>query len=371
MNRWRVLIAAAIMAVIGAPVLADAPLVSPRPAPRPQAAPVEAQAVDALIESVAAAAAAPSPDAPIAQIPATPGLLPIEVELAVARAEEQAQTGARAPAPASDSPPAMALNVQPVAVLSPGPAEIRPVARPTAQDLARAALRAQRPRARPEQVMRAALPPGDSPSVSPRPERRPANFHRVAAASAAAAARATEPRALSRGGSVCGVREIRGEALAPITSRVAGCGVAAPVRVREVAGIGLTMPATIDCTTAKALNRWVKEGVIPAVGRRGGGLAQIKVIAHYSCRTRNNKPGAKISEHGKGHAVDIAGVILKNGVAITVLEAWRGRNSAVVKAMHRSACGIFGTVLGPDGDRYHQDHLHLDTARYRGGAYCR
>jgi hypothetical protein len=27
--------------------------------------------------------------------------------------------------------------------------------------------------------------------------------------------------------------------------------------------------------------------------------------------------------------------------------------------------------LGPDADRYHQDHFHLDTASHRSGPYCR
>jgi len=28
-------------------------------------------------------------------------------------------------------------------------------------------------------------------------------------------------------------------------------------------------------------------------------------------------------------------------------------------------------VLGPEAARYHQDHFHFDTARYRSGSYCR
>ncbi|MDG1449086.1 MAG: extensin family protein [Ascidiaceihabitans sp.] len=37
----------------------------------------------------------------------------------------------------------------------------------------------------------------------------------------------------------------------------------------------------------------------------GCGLSGRKVAAHYSYRTRKNKAGAKISEHGKGRAIDI------------------------------------------------------------------
>ncbi len=96
------------------------------------------------------------------------------------------------------------------------------------------------------------------------------------------------------------------------------------------------------------------------------------MIASYSCRTRNSKPGARLSEHAFGHAVDVSGVVLRDGTKLTVLDHWRSsRYGKILKAMHRAACGTFGTVLGPNADRYHQDHFHLDTARYRSGAYCR
>ena len=105
---------------------------------------------------------------------------------------------------------------------------------------------------------------------------------------------------------------------------------------------------------------------------KGGGVAQIKVAAHYSCRTRNNRPGAKISEHGKGKAIDISGFRLRDGTEITVLkdyDSWQF--GPALRRMRREACGPFGTVLGPGSDRYHNDHFHFDTARHRGGAYCR
>ena len=144
------------------------------------------------------------------------------------------------------------------------------------------------------------------------------------------------------------------------------------MRITSVSGVAVTGKPTVDCATAKALNDWVRSGVMPAVGRTGGGLAQVHVIASYSCRTRNNQRGAKLSEHALGHAVDVSGVTLKDGTTLTVLDHWRsGRYGKLVKAMHRAACGPFGTVLGPNADRYHQDHFHLDTARYRSGSYCR
>ncbi len=110
----------------------------------------------------------------------------------------------------------------------------------------------------------------------------------------------------------------------------------------------------------------------PAVKRRGGGVVSIRVAAHYACRTRNSQPGAKISEHGRGRAIDIAAFTLRNGSTISVLDGWgKRRDGKVLRRMHKAACGPFGTVLGPDANRFHRDHFHFDTARYRSGSYCK
>lgn len=183
-------------------------------------------------------------------------------------------------------------------------------------------------------------------------------------------ARNAQPR--SSRGVVCGTRSVIGQLLTPIEGRLQGCGIDKPVRVTSVAGVKLSQSSVMDCRTAKALERWVSKGVKPAVGAAGGGPAKLRVMGHYSCRTRNNRKGAKISEHGKGRAIDIGGVTLKNGTELSVLRDWgRGKAGKALKKMHRAACGPFGTVLGPEADRFHQDHFHFDTARYRSGSYCR
>lgn len=178
-------------------------------------------------------------------------------------------------------------------------------------------------------------------------------------------------RALAKG-AVCGDPSIQGEAVGAVPGRIRGCGVKDAVKVRSVAGVVLSQTSVMDCATAKALKTWIEKGVKPALGNRGGGVKSLRVAAHYACRTRNNKKGAKISEHGKGRAIDVSGIKLKNEEVITVLKGWRSaKNGPALKRMHKAACGPFGTVLGPNADRYHQDHFHFDTARYRSGSYCR
>lgn len=208
-------------------------------------------------------------------------------------------------------------------------------------------------------------------SVSLRPLPRPAGLPvmvRIAGAGGMPS-RVAQP---GRYGPLCGDRGIVGERVAPVRGRIGGCGISDPVRVREIDGIPLSQPATVNCEAALALRDWLDEAVVPTVGRYGGGVASLRVVASYSCRTRNNQPGARLSEHATGNAVDIAGIGLANGGEISVLEDWgRGREGRILRQLHEAACGTFGTVLGPESDRYHRDHFHFDVASYRSGAYCR
>lgn len=178
-------------------------------------------------------------------------------------------------------------------------------------------------------------------------------------------------RRARRKGAICGNSDIQGERVGHVPAKVRGCGLNDAVSVRAVSGVRLSRPATMNCTTAKALNKWVSKAVIPAF-KKHGRVVELRVAAHYACRTRNNRPGARISEHGKGKAIDISAFTMKNGKVITVLGNWKkGKYSKALVAVHRKACGPFGTVLGPRADRHHQDHFHLDTASYRSGPYCR
>jgi hypothetical protein len=63
---------------------------------------------------------------------------------------------------------------------------------------------------------------------------------------------------------------------------------------------------------------------------------------------------------------------LRDGTLITLRNGWNDRDTGpLLRRLHKGACGPFGTVLGPDSDRFHRDHFHFDTARYRSGPYCR
>lgn len=173
-------------------------------------------------------------------------------------------------------------------------------------------------------------------------------------------------------GALCGDTAIQGEPVGRVTGKLRGCVIENAVRVRSVSGIGLSQQSVMDCKTAGALKHWIENSAKPALSKKGGGLSSIRVAAHYACRTRNNQKGAKLSEHGKGRAIDISGFRLADGTQVSVLKGWKARRySKALRRMHKGACGPFGTVLGPKANRFHLDHFHFDTARYRSGSYCR
>lgn len=171
-------------------------------------------------------------------------------------------------------------------------------------------------------------------------------------------------------GQICSTPELQGDVVGTVPGP-GECGIDHAVRVRSVAGVVLSTPATMDCTTARSLLAWVQTGAIPAVGSRGGGLHGLRIVGHYACRGRNNVQGARLSEHSFGRAVDIAAFHLRDGSEISVLRDWGRSHGDTLRRMWRAACGPFGTVLGPNADAAHRDHFHFDTARYRSGSYCR
>lgn len=231
---------------------------------------------------------------------------------------------------------------------------------------AEAPVQSLRPVARPD-VAQQAAPAPPAAILAPlqrslRPVKRPRSVRR----------KAKQRAAQISAGSVCGDPRLQGVPVGMVTGKIAGCGVADAVRLRSVSGVALSQHAVLDCTTARTLRTWVDKTLKPSVGRRGGGVARIRVAAHYACRTRNSQKGARISEHGKGRAIDISGVRLRDGTEIMVLTGWgSGKYGRLMRQLHKGACGPFGTVLGPESDRFHKDHFHFDTARYRSGSYCR
>ena len=128
--------------------------------------------------------------------------------------------------------------------------------------------------------------------------------------------------------------------------------------------------ATLACPIVSALDHWIANAVQPAAQKWfGQPVVEIKQISAYSCRGMNGQPGARISEHAFGNALDIAAFVLADGHRITVKGGWRGspEEQGFLRDVQGSACDQFTTVLAPGSNAFHYDHIHVDLMRRASG----
>ncbi|WP_162918287.1 extensin-like domain-containing protein [Taklimakanibacter deserti] len=161
-----------------------------------------------------------------------------------------------------------------------------------------------------------------------------------------------------------------------------GCGTPAPIAIAEVAQIRIDPPATVGCDFAKALHGWLSQSVQPLAKKQvGANVIGIRNASSYACRRRNNASSGKLSEHAKANALDIAAFDFSRKAQITVAGGTGGLLQKIglsgkgnfMKAVRKSACQYFNTVLGPGADRHHGDHFHVDLMKLRPGRFkmCR
>jgi len=126
------------------------------------------------------------------------------------------------------------------------------------------------------------------------------------------------------------------------------------------------------CPVAAGLQVWLTQSVQPAAEELlGSPVARVEHLGTYSCRRIGG--GGNWSEHATGNAIDIAAFVTEDGQRIRVLGGWEGEGTGA-DFLHRvrdGACDVFGTVLSPDYNAAHADHLHLDQAARGLGGFCR
>jgi len=147
------------------------------------------------------------------------------------------------------------------------------------------------------------------------------------------------------------------------------CGAERPFEMSAAADghVAMQPVALLRCPMVNPVDDWVRNSVIPAARHYfRAEVVGLKVAASYGCRPQNNVWGARLSEHGHANALDISGFELSNGRTVTLKGGWNGSPAErdFLRAVHQGACQRFTTVLGPDHDRNHRDHFHMDLARH-------
>ncbi len=130
---------------------------------------------------------------------------------------------------------------------------------------------------------------------------------------------------------------------------------------------------TMTCALAAAVSLWRRQSLEPAAREiLGSDVVAIEHMGVYACRGVRNDSGetARVSAHSRAAALDFSGVRLRDGRRITVAGDWGG-DSAEARFLRRirdDGCRVFGTVLSPDYNAAHRDHLHLEA---ESGRLCR
>lgn len=160
----------------------------------------------------------------------------------------------------------------------------------------------------------------------------------------------------------------------PITLEPSQCASYDLVRIERItmpdrSVVSFNPAPTLRCAMAEAVADWLRIDVGLATADLGAQLAAVNDVDSYDCRGRNRVAGAKLSEHGKGNAIDISSIKLKTGAVLALTDPKVPRSFR--EQMRGLACARFTTVLGPGSDGYHEEHIHLDIAeRSHGYRIC-
>ncbi len=155
------------------------------------------------------------------------------------------------------------------------------------------------------------------------------------------------------------------------------CDVPVPVKVAGLSTDGrvvlLPDQPLLACAFALRLANWLDDlGQPLAQATAGSAISRLYTGPGFQCRGRNGDSSAKISEHGRGNAVDIERFRLVDGRELWVKDAANKMSGsyAALTALRQSACARFTTVLGPGSNSAHEEHFHFDLGQHgKSGTY--
>ncbi len=150
------------------------------------------------------------------------------------------------------------------------------------------------------------------------------------------------------------------------------CSTRGSVQLLDV-GVPVTNVKAVKCGVARNLALWVRESVQPAArDALGSRVVKLESMGAYACRNiiGNAAVAGNRSEHATANAIDISAFVLADGRHITLQSGWNGSSDErdFLRAVRAGGCKRFQTVLSPDYNAAHHNHLHFDMGR---GPICR
>ena len=155
-----------------------------------------------------------------------------------------------------------------------------------------------------------------------------------------------------------------------------GCSIVGAVQMSSLqadyAAMGVSNIGPVQCEVGNAFAAWARYGADRAARQiLGSSIDRIETMGSYSCR--NVAGSGRRSAHATAAAIDVGAFVLTDGRRIVVKRSWSSGTAAeraFLRAVHESACKRFNTVLGPDYNAAHEDHIHLEGV-ISGKSYCR
>ncbi|MBV9260008.1 MAG: extensin family protein [Pseudolabrys sp.] len=187
---------------------------------------------------------------------------------------------------------------------------------------------------------------------------------------AEAAAGITLPDVITSEPSPCRLRLETAAVIEPLPHLIGpdACGGGDMVRLKAFHALDrkdvvIVPPPELRCEMAEAVVVWLRDDIAPIFSAPA--LIEVENFDSYECRGRNRVFGAKLSEHGKGNALDIRAFKLADGKRIEPTDVYVDHEQR--DKFRQAACNRFTTVLGPGSDGHHESHIHLDLAERRNG----
>jgi hypothetical protein len=149
------------------------------------------------------------------------------------------------------------------------------------------------------------------------------------------------------------------------------CGWTDAVRLRATGMAKLAPPAIVTCPLAATLVLLDRQALQPAARRLyASRVTRIDHLGSYACRNLYGRAGAPPSRHARAAAIDLSGFVLADGRDMRIADDWNdsGKRGAFLRRVHDRACEVAGMVLGPDYNREHRSHFHVEAG---GWGYCR
>lgn len=168
--------------------------------------------------------------------------------------------------------------------------------------------------------------------------------------------------------------DVQGKLVAPLSDGI--CGERSPLSLSAIGKenpLSFAAPITTNCAMAATLAQWTKAVRAAALKSFGAEIEAIGTGSDYQCRKVNGGTSGRTSEHAFANALDIMSFRLKNGRTTELATGWHGtpEEKEFWRAVHKTSCDMFMTVIGPDGDAAHRTNLHLDQGCHGGNCTSR